>query len=109
MFFKLPIRPMNPIKPIFQRPELTILNTVAAHHTACGINGMGLIVDTSSLAIPRTHRAVLAFLRIEMNLQEGETTDERQESTYGTNRIAISSSVTPSKEEQDDEGNGSNY
>jgi hypothetical protein len=44
-----------------------------------------------------------------VNLQERETTDERQEGTYWTNRITISSSVTPCKEEQDDEGNGSDY
>ena len=90
--------------PIAEGTELTCFDTVAAGHTTTVIHGMVLIVDAGSLAVLGTQTAVLTFFLIEVDLQQGKTTKEAQESTNRTDRVAIGPSASPCQNGYDDEG-----
>jgi len=78
-------------------------DTVAADHTARGIDGMRLIVDTRGLAVLGTERAVLALLHIEVNLQEREAAEEGEYRAHRTDGVAVGSSVAPSQYSESNE------
>ena len=86
-----------------QRVVLAGVDAVATHHTTAIVNTVRLIVDAGTLAIPTAQRAVLTFLGIEAYLQQRETTEEGKDGAYGTNGIAIGSSVAPCQYAQDDQ------
>ena len=86
-----------------QSVVLAGVDAVATSDAAAGIDGVRLIVDAGTLAIPTAQRTALAFLGIEAYLQQREPAQEGKNGAYGTNGVAIGSSVAPCQYAQDDQ------
>ena len=93
---------------IAQCPELTFPDAVTTNHAAAIIHTMRLIVDTGGLAVLRAHRAVLALILIEADLQPREAGEETQDGTDGTDGIAVGTPTSPGQHQKHHQRHGGN-
>ena len=83
---------------------LAVVETIHTSHASAIVYLVVLEVDACRLAAASAEATVLTHLGIDDRAEEGETREESQDRSYRTNRITISSAISPSQNHHDDEG-----
>ena len=84
-------------KPVAQRTELAVFQTVETVHAAAVVYAVGGYIDAGSLAVMLADMAVPALFAVDYRTEKRETREETQRRSHRTDRVAVCAAVFPGK------------